>query len=265
MHGKANLQRLMNVFETQLQGGKAPRPVSDLVVESVIILFGRLARHLEPTDPRVIDVTKRLITALRTPSEVVQEAVGECLPPLIKVSKEQAPDLIDALLQDCLHADKYAERRGAAYGLAGAVKGRGIGALKEFGIISRVRDAIEDKKDANARQGAVFAIETLSSTLGRIFEPYVIQVLPLLLQCFGDTVVEVRNATQDAARAIMSKISGHAVKLILPTLLAGLDDRRGCARLACWHLLLTSAQSGDRRKALSISSCVPLFSRDIHS
>jgi hypothetical protein len=226
MHGKANLQRLMAVFESQLAGSASS---SDAVTESTIILFGRLARHLEPPDARILDVTKRLIAALRTPSEVVQEAVSECLPPLIKVLKEQAPDLIDSLLSDCMRAERYAERRGAAYGLAGAVKGRGIGSLKEFGIVGRIREAIEDKKDPNGRQGAVFAIETLSGTLGRIFEPYVIQVLPLLLQCFGDAVVDVRNATSDAAKAIMSRISGHAVKLILPTLLAGLDDRRACA------------------------------------
>jgi hypothetical protein len=76
--GKDELQALTGLFETHLSQGDG----NDRVTEAVIILFGRLAQHLDPTDPRVATVIQRLMDALRTPSEVVQQAVSECLPPL---------------------------------------------------------------------------------------------------------------------------------------------------------------------------------------
>lgn len=50
----------------------------------------------------------------------------------------------------------------------------------------------EDKRDAPGREGALQAFECLCGTLGRLFEPYVIHILPLLLQCFGDASPQVR-------------------------------------------------------------------------
>lgn len=216
----------MDLFQKYLGAKKGSNATDDRITESVIVLLGRLARHLEASDIRMANVIDRLLIALTTPSELVQVAVADCLPPLIRADREKGARVIEQLLRETLNAVKYAERRGAAYGLAGAVKGRGITSLKEFDIITRLTDASEDKKNNNARQGAMFAFETLSSTLGRLFEPYIIKIIPLLLTCLGDSSTDVREATSDAARVIMSRISGHAVKLILPSLLSGLDDRR---------------------------------------
>jgi len=43
-------------------------------------------------------------------------------------------------------------------------------------------------------------------SLGRLFEPYVVQILPQLLTAFGDTAPEVREAVQDTSKVIMSKL-----------------------------------------------------------
>ena len=77
-------------------------------------------------------------------------------------------------------------RRGAAFGLAGVVKGLGIASLKKEGVMAALQAAIEEKKRgeeaSNAKEGALFGLEALCETLGRLFEPHVVGALPLLLE-----------------------------------------------------------------------------------
>ncbi len=136
---------------------------------------------------------------------------------------QELSELVDSLFTQVVQAPKYAERRGAAYGIAGVVKGVGIGGMRTFRVISRIQAG---GTSWEAREGGMFLIETLSSVLGRTFEPYVAPfVLPLLLQAFGDASGDVREAAGDAAKAIMGGLSPYGVKLILPGLLEGLEEK----------------------------------------
>lgn len=58
--------------------------------------------------------------------------------------KEDAPQLVQRLLQLLLESDNYGERRGAAYGLAGLVKGLGILALKQLDVMSTLQVLVKD-------------------------------------------------------------------------------------------------------------------------
>lgn len=102
-----------------------------------------------------------MVEALKTPSEVVQAAVSDCIPALVKRMKSEVPDLVARLYDLLIHGKKYAERRGAAYGLAGVVKGRGLSALKEFDLIDKLREAAKDKDSFMSRQGALLAFESV--------------------------------------------------------------------------------------------------------
>lgn len=196
----------------------------DAVKQAVVILMGSLARHLDKDDARIKPIVMRLISALSTPSQTVQEAVANCLPPLVPSVKDDAPGLINKLLHQLLKSDKYGDRKGAAYGLAGLVKGMGILALKQHDIMTKLTDAIQDKKNYKHREGALFAFEMLFQMLGKLFEPYIVHVLPHLLLCFGDTSQYVRTAADDTAKVVMSRLSGHGVKLVLPSLLDALEE-----------------------------------------
>jgi hypothetical protein len=96
--------------------------------------------------------------------------------------------------------------------------------LKQLNIMVTLTDAIQNKKSPRHREGALFAFEMLCMMLGRLFEPYVVHLLPHLLLCFGDTNQYVREAADDCAKAIMSKLSAHGVKLVLPSLLQALEE-----------------------------------------
>ncbi|TFY63660.1 hypothetical protein EVJ58_g3122 [Rhodofomes roseus] len=257
LHGKAHLPGLIAMFEAQLSGSTPATEAADQIKEATVILFGRVARHLDPSDKRIPQIVERLIEALKTPAEQVQIAVSDCLAPLVNVMQSPVSDLVDRLLHELFDAPKYAARRGAAYGIAGVVQGAGIAAMKEYNILERLKSATEDKKRYEARQGAMFALETLSSTLGRLFEPYIIHILPVLLSSFGDTTPDVREATHDAARVIMAHMSGYGVKTILPDLLSGLDEKQWRTKKGSIELLGMIAYCAPKQLSQSLPIVIP--------
>ena len=256
-HGGKKLEELMKIFEDALETSEKISTVSDLVSEAVVILYGALAQHLQPGDDRVPKVVQRLLMTLSTPSETVQYAVAGCLPPLIRTSNQKTPEYIQQVLDQLFQSKKYATRRGAAYGLAGIVSGKGILALREYRIMSSLKSAIENKKDQNQRQGALFAYELLSLILGRIFEPYIIQIVPQLLSSFGDASADVREACLDTAKTCFASLSSYGVKLILPTLLDGLDEQQWRSKKGACDLLGAMAYLDPQQLALRLPDIIP--------
>ena len=257
LHGKNKVEELMTTFEHTLEAPDKGSEFSDRVNEAVILLYGALARHLKAGDARVPKVVDRLLVTLSTPSEAVQYAVAECLPPLVRALSENTSEYFQQTLDQLFNSKKYAARRGAAYGLAGLIHGKGVAALREYRIMVTLKGGIENKKEVNHREGALLAYELLSTILGRIFEPYVIQIVPQLLSSFGDTSADVRDACLAAAKACFASLSSYGVKQILPTLLAGLDEQQWRSKKGACDLLGAMAYLDPQQLALSLPEIIP--------
>jgi hypothetical protein len=247
----------MKIFETTLEAPDRGSETFDKVCEAIIILYGALAGHLKPGDKRVPIVVNRLLETLSTPSETVQYAVAECLPPLLRDSVEKSSDYVQRMMDELLQSKKYASRRGAAYGLAGIVSGLGIASLKEYRIMNTLKGATEAKKDQNRRQGAFLAYELLSFILERLFEPYVIEIAPQLLVGFGDPSADVRDACFDASRTCFKNLSSYGVKKVLPILLEGLDDSQWRSKKGACDSLGAMAHLDPQQLAHSLPEIIP--------
>ena len=256
-HGNEKIEELMQMFETALAASAKDEGYSDEINEAVAILYGALARHLPKGDKRTFDVLQRLLEALSTPSESVQYAVANCLPALIRKVPEKTSEYIQQTVDKALNAKQYASRRGAAYGLAGIVNGHGISSLREYRVMSTLRSAIENKKDANQRQGALFVYELFSLILGRTFEPYVTQIVPQLIATFGDSNADVRETCLDASKTCFSNLSSYGVKVILPILLEGLDETQWRSKKGACDLLGAMAYPDPQQLALSLPDIIP--------
>ncbi|VDK33085.1 unnamed protein product [Taenia asiatica] len=252
-YGVTNLQQLLPILETFLN--KAPNIEElDMVRQSVVVLLGSLAIYLGREDTRVGAVFNRLLSAVNFPADVVQRAVEDAMTPLApKLPAEQLEKVFPRLMTTLFSSLGYAERRGAAYALAGIVRGCGIATLRQRGIIDRLLSALEDK-NPKFKESALFAFERLSLVLGRLFEPYVVKLVPQLLSCFGDSNLGVREAASVTSRAVMSKLSAHGIKLILPLLLKVIDEDNPW-RTKCQAVEVLGTMTSCAPKQLS--SCLP--------
>ncbi|KAF1816139.1 ARM repeat-containing protein [Eremomyces bilateralis CBS 781.70] len=255
--GKNKLAELTKLFEAKLDKSDNGSVKEDRVNEAVVILYGTLARHIPSGDARIPKVVARLLGTLGTPSESVQYAVAECLPPLVQASKDSASDYFKKTMDELLNSKKYAARRGAAYGLAGIVQGYGVKAFREQRIMSTFQAASENKKDAGQRQGPFLAYELFSLILGRVFEPYVLHIVPQLLAGFGDANADVREACLDASKTCFSTLSPYGVKKILPELLDGLDESQWRSKKGACELLGAMAYLDPNQLAMSLPEIIP--------
>ena len=257
VRGQECLEPLMGLFESILDAPDTATQESDWTHEAVIVLYGSIARHLQPGEARVKTVISKLLGTLSTPSESVQYAVAGCLPSLVRLVDSEVASYFEQLLKELFEAKQYAARRGAAYGLAGLVNGKGLMALRQFRIMSALRGATENKKSATHRQGALFAYELLALILGRTFEPYVIEVLPQLLSCFGDADASVREACLDAAKTCFANLSSFGVHQVLPRLLEGLDETQWRSKKGACDLLGAMAYLDPQQLANSLPDIIP--------
>ena len=123
-----------------------------------------------------------MIATLDTPNEDVQFAVSECLPPLVKLFEPQLQRYIEFLLNKLLTGSKYAEQRGAAYGLAGLVKGAGISALADYDIIRTLTDAVEVPQISERRDKVLSLLLRLFHRVWAAFlSPTLWNIIPLIL------------------------------------------------------------------------------------
>lgn len=244
LHGASNVEVLIPIFENSL--AKTSK-------ESVVVLYGTLARDLDKNDPRLKIIIDRLMKSLDTPA--VQYAVSECIAPLV-VAMDNLPQVFDELFEKLFTAKKVSSRRGAAYGIAGLVKGSGIKSLSSYDIIRNLTDAAEEK-DAIKRESVSVAFETLSRSLGKYFEPYVLEILPIILKSLGDPIPEVRLATDNAAKEIMKNTTSFGVKKLIPLAISNLDEIAWRSKKGSVELLGSMAYLDPTQLSASLSIIIP--------
>jgi hypothetical protein len=239
--------------EEMLAQRKQALSIYDHQREGVVVCLGSLAKHMSPSDPKVSSIVDSLIEALSIPSESVQRSVATCLSPLMGAVKDRSASILDDLLKRVTEGETFGERMGAAYGVSAVVKGLGISSLKIHNIIPRLEESMKTD-GANARQGAMLVFECMSKRLGLLFEPYIIVILPVMLKCSADASPQVRESASHTAKGIMSNLSAHGVKLVLPSLLGALEESAWRTKQSGIQILGSMAYCAPRQ----LGSCLPL-------
>ncbi len=102
--------------------------------------------------------------------------------------------------------------------LAGSLKALGVTSLEAFGVLESLGSGLKDKKSGLVREGALLGIWGLAKGMGRMAEPYLLDLLPAVFEALADKGQAVREAAQLSLAAIVDLFSEHSAKMILPVL-----------------------------------------------
>ncbi|KAL3922460.1 MAG: hypothetical protein SGILL_002195 [Bacillariaceae sp.] len=255
--GSAGGEALGDLSKAKIPGGVV---ASDRRKEGAVVALGSVAIHLKgPENASKIDNSvDMLLGSLKTPNTDVQASVADALSKLMKKgnTQDRVEQILDQLMSSCLEGDSTTTRRGAGFGIAAVVKGSGIATLKKFGIVARLEVACASGTSTN-KEGSLFAIQSLCTRLGLLFEPYVIVLLPSLLKSFGDGSDGVRRAASEAVGVIMSKLSAHGVKLVLPAVLTAFNDNSWRTKQASINMLGSMSHLAPKQLASALPKVVP--------
>ncbi|CAI4227723.1 unnamed protein product [Auanema sp. JU1783] len=251
-HGNYLLPTLLPYLE-EMSDNTPSGAEHDNMREGLVVLLGTAAQFLEPSSVKVKAIVGRLLEVLNTPSQVVQESVSKCLSHLVPAIRDDYKKIVSKLQYLAMNAETYGERRGAAYGIGGLIKGAGLYSIDSTDLIPATFTAITDKKNWKSREGSLLILEILCTSCGVPAEPFMVKVLPNLLLCYGDNDENVRRAAEDTAKAMMSVMSRFGTKLILPMLTKALDDDSWRTKCAATELLGNMAFLAPKQ----LSSCLP--------
>lgn len=264
--GSAGPTLILPMIERHLNAASKPSSTdseilhADRTRENLVMCLGTLAGFLPADDPRVSKTVDQVIRcAVETPSELVQNAAARCLVPLARLSipAHREKSVCDELMKRIWDPHStYGERRGSSYALAGLCRGLGLKAMKRIRVIQELESAVIEK-NPRKKIGAFLLIETHAILLGRLFEPFTVNSLPHLLMCMGDTAMEVRSACWKAVQAAVSEMSSQGVKMILPSLLSGLQERQWRTRAGAAEVLGAMAFCAPRQLAQCLPQIVP--------
>ena len=191
--------------------------------------MGLVALHLEENNDKIDTTLDMLLDTLfqSTCTIVVQSSIALCLSKLTKKKRAKTciPDMIQQLLHVFLNDIFLKFRRCGTYGLSPVTRGGGIVAtLKRDNIVSaQVQEVIAGQK-TECKEGALLAIEQFSSRQGLLSKSYVIALSPSLPKAISDNTTSVRDTAVKAPGFIMSQLSAHGVKYVMPAVLLTLSE-----------------------------------------
>lgn len=245
---------LMNEFFTMLQ--LRTTHLNEKIRNSAVVLIGYLARFFNSEDFRIESTIDLLLKALDLPSELLFSTVSKFLPRLVSFRHQLVEPLLLQEFKKLIEVKPIPLRRGAGYGIGCLVKGCGLKSLVTYNILDKLEAIINNKKAGDIERGGVLiAIEGLGAVLGRGFEPYLGEVLPFIIDCFANRELQEQAAV--STKVMISKLSAHGMKRILPQLTHGLEETKWRSKVGAIEALGKMAFCAPKQLSAALPNIVP--------
>ncbi|KAF9126163.1 translational elongation factor EF-1 alpha [Mortierella sp. 14UC] len=172
-------------------------------------------------------------------------------------------DLIKATEESSLSSEA---RKAHASKVADQVKRLGvIKSFHEGHLVKTLTSLLENKKQGHLREAALLILAEVSKAVGQAGEPYLIPLMPRVLDGYADKVASVRDAADSASKAIMALPSMYAVKLLLPVLFDTIENGKWQSQCGSLKILTGLSKTSPKQISNCLSEIVPILSASMWS
>ncbi|CAM9340814.1 unnamed protein product [Ectocarpus sp. 13 AM-2016] len=172
-------------------------------------------------------------------------------------------DLVPALAEHCGclgEAGDASARRRAAVAVATSIAASNAEAPW---VEAQLREFLPEGNAPAAREGALLAIHAICELAGPGGEPYVVALLPLVLQANGAQAAQVRAAAADAGAAVARTLNPHAVRVALPMITEAVASDTWRVKAGALEVMAVMAESSPQQVALALPEIVPVVSHQV--
>ena len=207
---------------------------SEVSKNQAIIMIGALANFLDNTaQQRLLGTFEKMLELLNSPSELIRQSICRVIPQLSRFFIDKSKKFLEDHLNILRTSSDDKTIRGSAYAVSGIIKGLGLQNFIQMDLLNTIqKECFTKHADPMRKISGLYLYETLTISMGKVFEMYVEKILPNIILCISDPKDQVRKCATQANRTVMSRLSNHAIKQVLPIFLKGLENDNWRSKLA---------------------------------
>ncbi|KAF9164517.1 hypothetical protein DFQ26_001369 [Actinomortierella ambigua] len=167
---------------------------------------------------------------------------------------------LSELLAQLYTAPTSEECDAVARDMAARLLKEGLIQLKSKDILSNLESESKNKKNGLAREGALIGIAALADVVGRTAEPFLLPLLPTILDLYSDKGPVVQDAAARAAEAILANMPSQAAPIVFPYVLEGFSGsgKKWQTKVGALHLLADLANASPIQVGVALPEIIPL-------
>ncbi|KAG0199386.1 hypothetical protein BGX33_011674 [Mortierella sp. NVP41] len=144
--------------------------------------------------------------------------------------------------------------------MAARVEKEGLISLKSNNILANLEAECKNKKSGLAREGALIGICALADVLGRPSEPFLMPLLPLILDLYADKGPVVQDAASRAALAIMANMPSQSAPIVLPILFQSIGGpgKKWQTKVGALQILADLSNASPIQVGIALPEIIPI-------
>ncbi|KAG0014011.1 hypothetical protein BGZ80_010707 [Entomortierella chlamydospora] len=169
-------------------------------------------------------------------------------------------DELTGMLAQLYTAPTSEECDAIARDMAAKIVKDGLIFLKTTNMLTNLETEAKNKKSGLAREGALIGICALADVIGRPSEPYLVPMLPTILDLYADKGPVVQDAAARAAEAIMAIMPSQSAPIVMPILLQIISGpgKKWQTKVGALQLLADLSNASPIQVGIALPEIIPI-------